>query len=152
MELAQVTELLGAPDSSNHYIWYWLGDSPDDVGSSGRFKIYFENELVIYLGADGLPDVRPAAVPFDLDRWLTAPPKERLAMLEGALALEPEFLGRPRAVVEDFFGAPSVHSHDIWYALGPEDGSGFTWSQRMLSLDIDTHGFVVDAVDQVARD
>ncbi|HTE05184.1 MAG TPA: hypothetical protein VK824_03230 [Planctomycetota bacterium] len=149
MSLAQVITLLGAPDSNGEYISYGGHDGPGDPVASGALLIFFEEGLVTRFDRDVFPgpEPRPAALPFDRGRWLEAPQKERLAMLDGAVSLEPEFFGRQRVEVEDFFGASSFDKHDVLYLLGRGADFGFFGSQRMLLLDIDTDGLVVSARD-----
>jgi hypothetical protein len=155
MPLDDVIALLGEPSSSNHCVWYWVGPTSDTEHSAGRFKIYFEHDIVTSLDRDGLPSPRPAPVAFDRGQWLGASSETRLSMLDGALALESEFLGRARAVVEDFFGPPSGRWHDAYYELSPvdDDPGGFSFfRQRQLLLTIDERAVVTDAVDKLVTD
>ena len=148
MSLDDVAVLLGPPDSSNHLVWYWVGP-PDPETGPGRFKVYFRDSLVSSFQPDCLPQPRPEPVPFERERWLVASAEDRYAMLQGALALEADYLGRPRADVEDFFGPPSERSHEVEYFLSPAKQGG--WVARMLTLTVDVDGRISEATDRVVN-
>jgi len=114
MPLEQVIALLGAPDSSNHYISYWLGPRLGnfDVQNCGRFSFYFQDEIVSLVQADALPSAekRPLKSAFERESWLTASTQERLAMLEGALARGTSTWAAP-ALTSRPFSAPRTIAH-----------------------------------------